>query len=84
MLNPTALYDPAGEYRYTGGWSLVALTAFVVAVLPNVPGFLVQVQLLDAAHLPAGLLGLYSYAWFVGFGIAFVVYLGLRRLAPRF
>jgi len=82
-LDPVALYDPQGAYRYTGGWSLVALAAFVVAVLPNVPGFLVQVRLLDAAHVPAGLLGLYNYAWFVGFGIAFAVYLGLRPLAPR-
>jgi NCS1 family nucleobase:cation symporter-1 len=83
VLDPAALYDAEGEYRYTGGWSLVALAAFTVAVLPNVPGFLVQVQWLDPARVPSVLVGLYSYAWFVGFGLGFTVYLGLRSLAPR-
>ena len=32
-----------GRYRYSGGWSIAAIAAFVVAVLPNLPGFLAQV-----------------------------------------
>ena len=28
-------------------------------------------------------MSVYNYAWFVGFGVAFVVYLAARKLAPR-
>lgn len=79
-LNVAALYDANGEYRYTNGFSVVALTALTFAVLPNLPGFLVHVKLLDAAAVPAFFSALYSYAWFVGFGIAFVGYIILRTL----
>jgi nucleobase:cation symporter-1, NCS1 family len=83
MLNLAALYDSHGEYRYTQGFSIVALVALIVAVLPSLPGFLAQVNLLATDSLPAWVLHLYNYAWFVGFGIAFTVYLVLRRLAPH-
>ena len=64
--------------------ALSRLIAFVVAVLPNLPGFLVTVKFVDAHAVPPFLVGLYNYAWFVGFGIAFVLYLALRRtLAPK-
>ena len=39
-------------------------------------------NLLPANGLRPFLLELYNYAWFVGFGIAFTVYLALRRAAP--
>lgn len=81
-LNVPALYDATGEYRYTNGFSVVALLALVVAVLPNLPGFLVNVKLLSAEAVPPFLVGLYSYAWFVGFAIAFILYTVLRRLSP--
>ncbi len=82
-LNLAALYDPNGEHSYTRGFSIVALIAFAVAVLPSLPGFLSQVHLIDGVGLSPFLLGLYNYAWFVGFGVAFVVYLILRKLAPN-
>ncbi|MEP6811278.1 MAG: NCS1 family nucleobase:cation symporter-1, partial [Chthoniobacterales bacterium] len=82
-LNIAALYDAEGEYRYTNGFSVAALIALVVAVLPNLPGFLVTVKLLPADAVPHFLVALYSYAWFVGFGIAFVLYLILRRILPQ-
>ncbi|HEX8279974.1 MAG TPA: NCS1 family nucleobase:cation symporter-1 [Chthoniobacterales bacterium] len=80
QLNVRALYEPGGEYRYTNGFNAVALLCLAVAVLPNLPGFLVTVELLDAASIPAFLVTLYSYAWFVGFGIAFLLYVALRRV----
>ncbi len=52
----------------------------MLAILPNLPGFLVTVKLLDRANVPGFFVTLYSYAWFVGFAIAFCVYLSLRRL----
>ena len=58
-----------GEYRYTNGFSSSRLIALLARrVLPNLPGFLVHVKLLDAAAVPAFFVGLYNYAWFVGFG----------------
>lgn len=82
-LNLGALYDAQGEHRYTNGFSVVALIALIVAVLPSLPGFLAQVHLIDGAGLPPFLLGLYNYAWFVGFGLAFTAYLVLRKIAPN-
>ncbi|HXN36141.1 MAG TPA: NCS1 family nucleobase:cation symporter-1 [Opitutaceae bacterium] len=82
-LDVRALYDPDGCYRYSGGWSLVAIAALVVAVLPSLPGFLSQVGWMDPAGVPTFLLGIYSYAWFAGFALAFVAYLILRKLAPN-
>jgi NCS1 family nucleobase:cation symporter-1 len=82
-LDVAALYDPHGEYRYTRGFSSVALIALIAAVLPSLPGFLAQVNLLPANGLPPFLLQLYNYAWFVGLGIAFTIYLALRKLAPN-
>ena len=82
-LDVKALYETSGEYRYRGGFSVVALVALIVGVLPSLPGFLVQVGAVSAEGIPIFLQTLYHYAWFLGFAVAFVVYLGLRRLAPR-
>ena len=81
-LNLLALYLPNGDYRFTRGFSVVALVALAVGALPSLPGFLVQVNLLDAAQVGSFLIGLYHYAWFVGFAVAFVAYLLGRILAP--
>jgi NCS1 family nucleobase:cation symporter-1 len=82
-LNVTALYQADGEYRYANGFSLVALVAFVAGVLPSLPGFLVNVKALSPDSVPAFLAQLYNYAWFIGFTVAFTVYLVLRRIAPK-
>jgi NCS1 family nucleobase:cation symporter-1 len=47
------------------------------------PGFLVKVHQLNPANVSAGLVGLFDYAWFVGFALAFIIYLVLRKLAPK-
>ena len=82
-LNVAALYSASGGYAYSGGISWVAITALVAGALPSLPGFLVAIKAIDGAGLPPFLLGLYHYAWFVGFGLAFAVYLALRKLAPN-
>jgi NCS1 family nucleobase:cation symporter-1 len=81
-LDLDALYRTDGGYHYTNGFSVVAVVSFFVAVLPSLPGFLVQVKALDAAQVPALLISLYNYAWFLGFAIAFIAYLVLRKLKP--
>src|SRR2546425_4960878 len=79
-LNLPALYQPDGEYRFTNGFSIVAMLALLLGVLPSLPGFLVQVKLLRAENVAPGLVGLYNYPWFIGFAIAFVAYLAGRKL----
>ncbi|HTV42705.1 MAG TPA: NCS1 family nucleobase:cation symporter-1 [Candidatus Sulfotelmatobacter sp.] len=81
-LNVRALYKADGEYRFTNGFSVVALISFAAGVLPSLPGFLVTVNLLNAVSVPGFLSQLYNYAWFVGFAVAFVTYLVLRAAAP--
>ena len=83
QLDVAGLYKTTGEYRFRGGFSMVALVSFVIGVLPSLPGFLVNVGLVNTADVPAALGHLYNYAWFIGFALAFAVYLTLRKLAPR-
>jgi NCS1 family nucleobase:cation symporter-1 len=74
------LYRVQGAYTYRRGVNPRAVAAFAIAILPVVPGFL------RAATTPGGAVAdpdvfdrLYAYAWFVTFGLSFVVYLGLMR-----
>ncbi|HKP94026.1 MAG TPA: cytosine permease, partial [Chthoniobacterales bacterium] len=80
QLNVAALYRHDAEHGYSGGFSIVALVSLLVAILPNLPGFLVTVKLIGAESVPAFWVTLYSYAWFVGFAIAFGLYIALRRV----
>ena len=81
ILDVDGLYDPAGPYRFTKGFSLAGLGALALAVLPNVPGFLATVGAVDAASVPAFFHTLYNQAWFVGFALAFGLYLLFRKLS---
>lgn len=71
------LFRRSGQYHYGNGWNPVALIALVVGVAPNVPGFLVQAGFISDA--PEVFKSIYTYAWFVGFGVAAVVYYALSR-----
>jgi len=51
-LNVTALYQTDGEYRFTNGFSIVALISLVIGVLPSLPGFLVNINALSAKTFP--------------------------------
>jgi nucleobase:cation symporter-1, NCS1 family len=83
-LDVTELYRENGCYRFTHGFSLAGLGALVLAVLPNLPGFLVAVGAADRANVPSLLLAIYNQAWFVGFALAFVIYFLLRKVAPNY
>jgi NCS1 family nucleobase:cation symporter-1 len=73
------LYDPDGRYRYSDGFNWLAIIALVVAVLPCVPGFVNQFRAGTFAPMWDRL---YTYAWFITFGLSFVVYLALMMIAP--
>ena len=79
------LYRERGAYTYRKGVNWRAVAAFVIAVLPVVPGFRAGGR--DAGRVawqtPNFFDLLYAYAWFVTFGLSFLVYLVLmRRAAP--
>lgn len=82
-LDVDDLYRARGRYRYTRGFSLVGFTALFLAILPNLPGFLVEVGWASAEPFPAWLVAGYHYAWFVGFALAFCLYSVLRTLFPE-
>jgi NCS1 family nucleobase:cation symporter-1 len=79
-LNLAALYQPDGEYRFTNGFSRVAIAALILGALPSLPGFLVQIKLLSPDKVAPSVVHLYNYAWFIGFAIAFAAYLAGRKL----
>ncbi len=81
-LNVLALYRTEGEYRFHRGYSLAGIGALLLGALPNLPGFLVTVNWLPRGRVPALLVELYSYSWFIGFALAFLSYLIFRKLSP--
>ncbi len=79
VLSLPDLFDPKGRYSYGNGINTRAMIALVLAILPVVPGFV------RASTTPGGQVAnpglwdaLYTYAWFVTFGLSFVLYLVLR------
>jgi NCS1 family nucleobase:cation symporter-1 len=67
------LYRETGEYRYAKGWNWRAVAATLIACFFAWIGRFVP-----------SMKGLYDYAWFVGFGVALVVYYALMKIAkPR-
>ena len=65
QLDLTDLYRAHGRYSYHGGFSGVAIIAAALAILPNIPGFLVTIKLLPATAVAPFFVSLYHYAWFV-------------------
>jgi NCS1 family nucleobase:cation symporter-1 len=78
-LDVDDLYRRGGRYEYARGFNPAALLALAVGVAPNVPGFLAQAFPTGFAGIPAFWRDLYSYAWFLGFALAAIVYLLLMR-----
>jgi len=76
-LDLRGLYERAGPYWYSDGYNPVAIIALVAGVAPCLPGFLGTVTPLAVAPF---WIGMYHYAWFISFGLAFVVHAGLMKL----
>jgi NCS1 family nucleobase:cation symporter-1 len=75
QLHLAGLFDPKGIYSYSNGINWRALIALLFAIAPVVPGFI------RAATTPGGQVAdptffdtMYTYAWFVTFGLGFVIY----------
>jgi NCS1 family nucleobase:cation symporter-1 len=72
------LYRRGGAYEYQSGVNWIAIGAFALGVLPNLPGFVAAVSGSTASPLFATL---YNWAWFVGFLLAAGLYLtGMKLL----
>ena len=78
-LNANELYNPNGMYRFKNGINPVAIIALLLGILPNLPGFLLQVKLISSSAFPQWISQLYHYAWFVGFFVSGVSYLLLMK-----
>jgi NCS1 family nucleobase:cation symporter-1 len=72
VLDLKGLYRKAGPYWYAAGFNPAALIAVLAGIAPCVPGFLGTVKL---ATVNPVWMALYSYAWFLSFGVAGLVYL---------
>jgi hypothetical protein len=77
-LDVADLYRPRGRYF---GMNAVGVAALTAGVLPNIPGFMKSARLTSG---PATLFdALYPYAWFIGFGVAFGLFLLGTAMAPE-
>ncbi|MES2837816.1 MAG: NCS1 family nucleobase:cation symporter-1 [Bacteroidota bacterium] len=74
ILNVKDMYELKGEYTYNKGFNRIAIIALIVGILPNVPGFLTNIKVIDENAVWHWLSGLYHYAWFVGFIVSGLVY----------
>ncbi|MFN8358057.1 MAG: NCS1 family nucleobase:cation symporter-1 [Spirosomataceae bacterium] len=79
ILQTNELYNPNGAYSFGNGFNLKAIIALAVGILPNVPGFLVTINLLPKDAVAPWIVDLYNYAWFVGFLVSGAVYWVLMR-----
>lgn len=70
-------YKADGPYWFTSGWNPAAFVALAAGIAPNLPGFLGTVHWATVSPFWTNL---YHYAWFVGFGISFAVYLAAMKL----
>lgn len=82
QLSLAGLYQVDGPYRYSNGFSVLAIVAIVLGALPSLPGFLVHVKKLDPTAVPDFMVGLFNYSWFIGLAVAFAVYALGRKAKP--
>jgi nucleobase:cation symporter-1, NCS1 family len=82
QLSLDDLFETNGRYSYTGGINRRAMAILIVSIVPVVPGFI------RAALTPGGAVAnptfwdsLYTYAWFVTFGLSFALYVATFRTA---
>ncbi len=73
-LDVAGLYRKVGPYTFGGGTNWRAVGILLIAVAPNLPGFLAAAGVLDKASVPPLFHEIYNYAWFVGFALGFFLY----------
>ena len=79
QLQVDELYRHNGQYTFSKGFNTIAIISLLVGIIPNIPGFLLQVKLVSATVFPVWISDLYHYAWFVGFFVSGIFYYFLMR-----
>jgi NCS1 family nucleobase:cation symporter-1 len=74
QLNTIELYKSKGIYTYSNGFNKAALIALLLGILPNIPGFLINIKVMPVNAVPVWVGHLYNYAWFVGFFVSGIIY----------
>ncbi len=82
-LDADGLYQVEGPYTFSRGFNLRALTALFLAIIPHLPGFLVAIKIATPEQVPVFFQTLYTYSWFSGFALAFILHLALAKLPNR-
>lgn len=93
-LKVDELYKVEGRYRFEHGFNPWAFVALAAGVIPNIPGFLVQLEATAQGVPPAQILAgmtpawqpffqwsseVYAFAWMVGFALSFASYFVLMK-----
>jgi NCS1 family nucleobase:cation symporter-1 len=68
------LYSHSGIYSYGNGFNRMAVIAMLLGIVPNIPGFLMTVNVIPRSSFPEWIGHLYNYAWFVGFFVSGITY----------
>jgi len=79
QLSLNDLYMQKGIYSFTNGFNRLAIWALILGVLPNIPGFLLNIKVIGIDTTWHWLSGLYNYAWFVGFFVSGITYLLMMK-----
>jgi NCS1 family nucleobase:cation symporter-1 len=79
-LDTQQLFQEDGMYGANNGYNWNGVIAFVLGILPNLPGFLFVAGGIDS--VAPIFQQIYTFAWFVGFIVSAVVYIILCRLRP--
>jgi NCS1 family nucleobase:cation symporter-1 len=76
-LDLAGLYLEDGPYWFRGGFNPAAMVALVAGIAPCVPGFLGTIGVVEVSQFWTNM---YHYAWFISFGLSFLVHAGLMGL----
>jgi NCS1 family nucleobase:cation symporter-1 len=77
-----ALYNPDGRYRYVAGCNWRAAVAFIIPVVPLLPGLGLSISGPGAVHINDGLKHLYTLNWMFGFVTSIFLYTVLNYVFP--
>jgi NCS1 family nucleobase:cation symporter-1 len=78
QLNVDDLFRADGQYSLNRGWNWVGMSAFIIGIFPNLPGFLHAAGIVES--VPAVFDTIYSYALFVGVLTGGGLYMLLTKL----
>jgi NCS1 family nucleobase:cation symporter-1 len=79
-LDLAGLYRHQGRYWFVAGFNPLALIALAAGIAPCVPGFLATINVAKVDEIWTKM---YDYAWFISFGVSFIVYVSLTLLVSR-